>query len=38
MTLSELGCGVGGGWGEGIAMCKIFIIPKMNQFGDKVRK
>ena len=30
------GGGVGGG--GGIALCKIFIKPKMNQIGDKIRK
>ena len=34
------GGGGGGGGGEAgeIALCKIFIKPKMNQIGDKVRK
>ena len=39
------GRGGGGGGGremdgrlDGIALCKIFIKPKMNQTGDKVRK
>ena len=38
MTWGWGGDGVGGMGGEAIALCKIFIKPKMNQFGDKVRK
>ena len=43
MTLGLVVVGVcvwggGGGGVVGIALCKIFIKPKMNQFGDKVRK
>ena len=35
--MGEGGGGAGGGGGV-IALCKIFIKPKMNQIGDKVKK
>ena len=45
MTLGGRGAGAagrqgrglgGGGQGKGIALCKIFVKPKMNQIGAKV--